>query len=164
MRSISAIRPATMPLPGATTTDVTPSCRAGMMKVFAGFRPFQASKDALIPVRAACAAVVVAAGELRVARLAQSERGRGIDEAGGHPLAARVDAARVGGDRDVGADGDDLAIADEHGAVLDPRTADGMHGAPDDGDRLRARGGGGEGEREDPQVRAHQRIPPAFGT
>ena len=48
-RSISADLPLIIPFPGATTTEVTPSCRAGAMKVFTGLSPFHASNPAAMP-------------------------------------------------------------------------------------------------------------------
>ena len=74
--------------------------------------------------------------------LDQADAREAGDDAGRHPFALRVDDRRAGRDGDVGAGGDDAAVAKHDGAAVDRRRAVADHdAAAGDGDGLRRRAG-----------------------
>jgi hypothetical protein len=72
-----------------------------------------------------------------------------VDEAGHHVLPRRVDDRRAGRYGDVGADGGDLAAADQHDAALDGRPCHREHRAAADRDRRPLLCLDGRGDRRD---------------
>ena len=130
--------PAISPPCGATTTrrDAVVARRPSM-RTDAGLSPSHGVNAAAMPLRPRAR---------RLARRRRRHRSRPapscvsrVDEPGVTDLPVASMRCGAGRHGDVRAHGDDLAVADEHRAVLDRRAAHRVHLAAGDGDRLRAR-------------------------